>query len=46
MEAKLFRTNGRIPTISWYNKKKGNVIARSSQPNVGIVGNYHFFPIF
>lgn len=35
---KDFRTNGRIPALSWYNKKLGNVIMRSSQPNVGLYG--------
>lgn len=39
MSVKDFRTNGRIPALSWFNKKLGNVITRSSQPNVGLYGN-------
>lgn len=34
-----FRSRGRLPVLSWYNRRKGNAICRSAQPNVGLAGN-------
>lgn len=39
LEVSRFRSQGRLPVLTWYNKRKGNAICRSSQPNVGIAGN-------
>jgi hypothetical protein len=35
-EVVAFRSKGRIPAVTWYNKKNGCVMARASQPLVGI----------
>eukprot|EP00457_Paulinella_chromatophora_P001199 gb/GEZN01001201.1/.p1 GENE.gb/GEZN01001201.1/~~gb/GEZN01001201.1/.p1 ORF type:complete len:969 (-),score=92.55 gb/GEZN01001201.1/:324-3152(-) len=34
--AAAFRSKRRVPTMTWYNKKYGNSISRSSQPNSGL----------
>ena len=38
-EVAEFRSKRRIPVAVWKHAIGGNVLARSSQPNVGIVGN-------
>jgi len=37
-ESARFRSMGRFPSIVWRNKKNGAVLARSSQPEVGVFG--------
>ena len=31
-----FRSKGRIPVVTWYNKRTGGVLVRASQPQIGL----------
>ncbi|XP_004365574.2 myotubularin [Capsaspora owczarzaki ATCC 30864] len=40
IESAAFRSRGRLPVLTWYNARKGNVIVRSAQPLVGATNKY------
>nr|XP_028961236.1 phosphatidylinositol-3-phosphatase myotubularin-1-like isoform X3 [Malus domestica] len=39
LQASNFRARGRLPVVTWYHPKTGAVLARSSQPLVGLMMN-------